>query len=54
VTATLETAIRDKQKRQRISATAPQAVRAEFDDRRLAQQYVDLYTAPVGQALQLS
>jgi glycosyltransferase involved in cell wall biosynthesis len=54
VTATLETAIRDKQKRQRITTTAPQAVRAEFDDRRLAQQYVDLYTAPVGQALQLS
>jgi len=54
VAATLEAAIRDKPKRQRIAATAPRAIRAEFDDRRLAQQYVDLYTAPVGQALQLS
>jgi glycosyltransferase involved in cell wall biosynthesis len=43
VAVTIEAAIQDKQKRQRITATAPSAIRAEYDDKHLAQQYLDLY-----------
>lgn len=51
VTATIEAAIQDKSKRQRIADTAPAAIRREFDDRYLAQQYIDFYTAPAAHAL---
>jgi len=44
VAVAIEAAIHDKQKRQRIAAIAPSAIRVEYDDKRLAQQYLNLYT----------
>ncbi|WP_223651772.1 XrtY-associated glycosyltransferase XYAG1 [Hymenobacter psoromatis] len=51
VVATLQAAMRDHAKRQRIGATAPVLIRREYDDRTLAQHYLDLYQAPAAHAL---
>lgn len=45
VASILEKAICDKAKRQRITSEAPAAIREAFDNRRLAQQYLTLYTS---------
>ena len=44
---TLQAAMRDHAKRQRIAATAPALIRREYDDRTLARHYLDLYQTPV-------
>jgi glycosyltransferase involved in cell wall biosynthesis len=54
IATVIEAAIRDKSKRQRITSVAPAAIRHEFDDRRLAHQYLDFYAAPTTHALQAS
>ena len=44
---TLQAAMRDHAKRQRIAATTPALIRREYDDRTLARHYLDLYQTPV-------
>ncbi|MBJ6144320.1 XrtY-associated glycosyltransferase XYAG1 [Hymenobacter sp. BT559] len=54
IAATIEAAILDKSKRTHIANVAPVAIRREFDDRYLAQQYLDFYAASTPYALQAS
>jgi glycosyltransferase involved in cell wall biosynthesis len=54
IATTIEAAIRDKQKRAHIASIAPAAIRSAFDDRYLAQQYLDFYAEPTTHALQAS
>ena len=54
VVSTLQAAMHDHSKRQHIGATAPALIRREYDDRTLAQHYLDLYQAPVAHAVPAS
>ena len=49
--ATLRTALYDHARRQRISATAPALVSQEYEDRTLAQHYLDLYQLALAPAV---
>ncbi|RYE91078.1 MAG: glycosyltransferase [Cytophagaceae bacterium] len=54
IAVAIETIMRDKSKRARIANVAPAAIRHKFNDRYLAQQYLDFYAAPTTHELQAS